>query len=134
MHEIESKLRRLYCGGIIITRSTQYICGSIVAILRGGLARVRELPTRLTFLSTRSRKVTPRNDAPSNSWQRAIFRRKRAMRTVEVEERNWTSYVREGTQNERSTLSRMCFTFIYRYSPPSLLSFLLFPHLRGNAG
>jgi len=29
----------------------------------------------------------------------------------EVEERNWTSYVQDGAQNEHSTLSWMCFTF-----------------------
>lgn len=70
---------------------------------------------RLSFLYI-AKSVPPRNDAPSNSWQRLISTRKRAMRTVEVEERNWTSYVRSSTQNEHGTLSRMCFTFIYRYA------------------
>lgn len=47
-------------------------------------------------------KVPLRNDAPSNPWQRRYIHRKWAMRTVEVEERNWTSYARERVRAERA--------------------------------
>lgn len=88
-----------YREGIIITHRARNMCESIVAARRRycarGFARVR-LQSRDSlfpaYAKSPRQEMTPRQILGSA----LIFRRKRTMRTVEVEERNWTCYVREG--------------------------------------
>lgn len=75
--KIKSKLRRLYFEYIIITQ--QY---------KVQLQRYYKRRTIAIRFFSIPKSVASRNDAPSNSWQRATSTGKGRSRTVEVEERN----------------------------------------------